>query len=237
MPVISAPDIVVGIAATRAPVTEATALAVSIDAAAAEGDQVAASRPRRAAPPRPPGTLARRHLVHGGGGGGQLTAPRQRPRGREQLEGVEAVLGEQLPAPCPTAVVRKTTVRPASLQTKVAVHCAVAVARVDDRAQVRLDLGAQVLVVGRQRELLAEVLERLVDGEARAQGGDLEEHPARLAEVDRLEVEAVDHRGRLGAGRRSPARATASCSSIVEAQATWWTLPAPCSDRSAGGSS
>ena len=66
----------------------------------------------------------------------------------------------------------------------------------------------QVLEVGRQRELLAEVLERLVDGEARAQRRDLEEDAAGLAEVDRAEVEAVDHRGRAGRPPRSPARAS-----------------------------
>jgi hypothetical protein len=41
------------------------------------------------------------------------------------------------------------------------------------------------------------MLERLVDREARADGRDLEQHAARLAEVDRLEVEAVDHRRRM----------------------------------------
>src|SRR5829696_4247941 len=51
-----------------------------------------------------------------------------------------------------------------------------------DLAQDRLDLLPEVLVVGRQRELLAERLERLVDREAGAQGRDLEEHTARLAE-------------------------------------------------------
>src|SRR5829696_194161 len=69
-----------------------------------------------------------------------------------------------------------------------------------DLAQDRLDLLPEVLVVGRQRELLAERLERLVDREAGAQGRDLEEHTARLAEVDRAEVEAVDHRGGPASG-------------------------------------
>src|SRR5213592_1730888 len=44
------------------------------------------------------------------------------------------------------------------------------------------------------------MLEGLVDGEARPDRRDLEQHPARLAEVDRLEVEAVDDRRRLPAG-------------------------------------
>jgi hypothetical protein len=52
-----------------------------------------------------------------------------------------------------------------------------------------------MLVVRRERKALAEGLERLVDGEAGADRGDLEEHAARLAEVDGLEVEAVDDRG------------------------------------------
>src|SRR5947199_5755061 len=56
-----------------------------------------------------------------------------------------------------------------------------------------------MLKVRRQRELLAQVLERLVDGEARAGRGDLGQDPAGLAEVDRTEVEAVDLRRRLRA--------------------------------------
>ena len=41
-------------------------------------------------------------------------------------------------------------------------------ARVGDRAQPRLDLGAQVFDERRQRELLAQALDRLVDREAGA---------------------------------------------------------------------
>src|SRR5206468_1605805 len=51
--------------------------------------------------------------------------------------------------------------------------------------------------VRRQRELLAEVLEWLVDREARPDRRDLEEDAARLPKVDRLEVEAFDHRRRV----------------------------------------
>src|SRR5690606_6768554 len=61
-------------------------------------------------------------------------------------------------------------------------------ARIDDGPQVRLDLVAQMLVVGRQRELFAEALERLIDGEAGAERRDLKQDAARLAEVDRPEV-------------------------------------------------
>src|SRR5512133_2321297 len=50
-----------------------------------------------------------------------------------------------------------------------------------------------MLEVRGQGEALAEVLERLVDREAGPEGRDLEEDAARLPEVDRLEVEAVDH--------------------------------------------
>jgi len=54
--------------------------------------------------------------------------------------------------------------------------------RVVDRPQDRLHLLPEVLVVRRQRELLAERLERLVDGEPRPERRDLEEDAARLAE-------------------------------------------------------
>src|SRR3954454_13407092 len=60
---------------------------------------------------------------------------------------------------------------------------------------------------GRQRESLAEVLRGLVNGEAGAERGDLEQDAARLAEVDRLEVEALDDRRRARArllDRRAP---------------------------------
>src|SRR5206468_4170669 len=63
--------------------------------------------------------------------------------------------------------------------------------RVVDRPQDRLDLFPEMLVVGGQRELLAQRLEWFVDREPGSESGDLEEHAARLAEVDRAEVEAV----------------------------------------------
>src|ERR671936_2190586 len=49
-----------------------------------------------------------------------------------------------------------------------------------------------MLEVRRQRQPLAQCLERLVGGEPGTQRRDLEEHAARLAEVDRAEIEAVD---------------------------------------------
>src|SRR3954452_3090157 len=61
-----------------------------------------------------------------------------------------------------------------------------------------------MLVRGRQREPLAEVLRGFVGGEAGPDRRNLEEHAARFSEVDRAEVEAVDHRRGGGAGRRDP---------------------------------
>src|SRR3954452_21585577 len=51
-----------------------------------------------------------------------------------------------------------------------------------------------MLVLARQAQLLAEMLRLLVDSEAWRRRGDLEQDPVRLAEVDRVEVVAVDHR-------------------------------------------
>src|SRR5947209_9395649 len=53
----------------------------------------------------------------------------------------------------------------------------------------------------RERQPLAEVLERLVGCEAGPERGDLEQHARRLAEIDRLEVEPVDHGCWVQAGR------------------------------------
>src|SRR4051794_33929098 len=51
-----------------------------------------------------------------------------------------------------------------------------------------------MLEVGREREALSEREQRLVRGEAGPERRDLDEDATRLAEVDRAEVEAVDHR-------------------------------------------
>src|SRR5829696_5248728 len=72
-------------------------------------------------------------------------------------------------------------------------------ARVDDGSQRPLQPRAQVLVLGGQAQLLAETLGVLVGGEAGGERGDLEEHAARLAEVDRAEVVAVAHVGHRAA--------------------------------------
>ena len=55
-------------------------------------------------------------------------------------------------------------------------------------------------VLGRQLQRLAEMRGVLVAVEARLVGGDLEQHAARRAEIDRPEIVAVDHRRHLVAG-------------------------------------
>ena len=67
-------------------------------------------------------------------------------------------------------------------------------------AQGRLELVAQVLVLGRQAQRLADVLRILVDGEAGRERRDLEQDAARDAEVDRLEVVAVADVGDVATG-------------------------------------
>src|SRR5918998_4434362 len=74
--------------------------------------------------------------------------------------------------------------------------------RIRQRGERPLELLAERLEARRQREPLAEVGRVLVGVEARPHRGQLEQHAARLAEVDRAEVEAVDHLGRAGAGAR-----------------------------------
>src|SRR6185295_14242386 len=61
-----------------------------------------------------------------------------------------------------------------------------------------------MLEVGRQRQSFTKVVGRLVGREARPDRGDLEQHAARLAEVDRLEVEAVDDRRYVRASGGDP---------------------------------
>ena len=75
--------------------------------------------------------------------------------------------------------------------------------------RIALDLLAHRLEARRQRQLLAQVLHVLVGVEAGAHGGELEQHAAGLAEVDRAEPEAVDDRRRAGvAGLRDALAAT-----------------------------
>src|SRR5687767_9066029 len=70
---------------------------------------------------------------------------------------------------------------------------------------MRRDLGAMWLFPRRQPELATKIGDRLVDGEAGTHGGDLEQDAARLAEVDRLEVLPVAHRGDVRATDELPA--------------------------------
>ena len=79
-------------------------------------------------------------------------------------------------------------------------HAVVLHARVGQRRQRLLELLAARLVLRRQLERLAERLQRLVVLEADVAAGELEEHAARLAEVDGVEVLAVDDLRRAGAG-------------------------------------
>src|SRR3954470_16317980 len=58
-----------------------------------------------------------------------------------------------------------------------------------------LDLGAIGLLPGRKLELPSQFGRILVHGETGRHGRDLEEHPARLPEVDRLEVLPVENLG------------------------------------------
>ena len=62
-----------------------------------------------------------------------------------------------------------------------------------DRIAIRLE-------PRRQNQRFAERSSVFVDGETGTIGGELEEHAAGFAEVNRLEPKAIDHRGRLRAG-------------------------------------
>src|SRR6516225_7003395 len=59
------------------------------------------------------------------------------------------------------------------------------------RRQPRFDLGAAILEEGRQRQALAELVERLVGSETGPIGGDLEEDAVRLAKIETLKVEPI----------------------------------------------
>src|SRR2546423_14840252 len=72
--------------------------------------------------------------------------------------------------------------------------------RHDNWRQDLVELVAPHLEPGRQAERGAELFGWLVDGEARAVGRDLEQDATRFAEIDRLEVPAVDDRRHVAAG-------------------------------------
>ena len=204
MPVISAPESVVGIAATSAPRDRGDRLGGVDHPSAAEGDEAARRRPRRAAP-RPSRAPGRP-----GPGARPAAASRRRsasPTARSVVSSskrLEAVLGEQLGARPAARSSPKTTTRPASRQMKPDAVAPVTARGLTTGRSFGSTSSRRCSKSGGSESFSPEVLERLVDREARPERGDLEEHPARLAEVDRLEVEAVDHRGRLGAGRDRP---------------------------------
>src|SRR5581483_9037811 len=75
-------------------------------------------------------------------------------------------------------------------------------ARVGEWGELPLEQRPQVLVLVGQAELFAEMLWSLIDGEAGRARGDLEQDALRLAEVDRVEVVAIDHRRDLHPGLR-----------------------------------
>src|SRR4051812_29348448 len=64
--------------------------------------------------------------------------------------------------------------------------------RISQRLQPGLDLRAPRLQERRQRQPLAELFQRLVGGEARPVGRDLEQDAVRLAEIETAEIVAVD---------------------------------------------
>src|SRR5215210_9075566 len=70
-----------------------------------------------------------------------------------------------------------------------------------ERRQSRFDSGAVGLQPGRQYEVFAKLGRALIEGEAGAVGGELEEHPTRFSEVYRLEPEAVYYLRRVASSR------------------------------------
>ncbi len=71
--------------------------------------------------------------------------------------------------------------------------------------QPGLDLRAARFEEWRQGQLLAEVRGILIGGEAGAIGRDLEENATEFTEIERLEVEPIDHRCDTETGRGDPA--------------------------------
>ena len=86
MPVISAPDIVVGIAATRAPVTEATALAVSITRPPPRATRWCEAEATSSSAAAASGTWPGATSCTARGSARQPSRARKRPRVRQQLE-------------------------------------------------------------------------------------------------------------------------------------------------------
>src|SRR5207248_155920 len=71
---------------------------------------------------------------------------------------------------------------------------------IGQRRQACLDLLTTILEERREDDSRPELLDGAVDREARPVVGDLEQHPAGLAEVDRVEGVAVDDRRRAHLG-------------------------------------
>src|ERR1700682_1601900 len=72
--------------------------------------------------------------------------------------------------------------------------------RDDDGRQVELQVLTLPFVLRRQLKRRAECFGGLVDGEARLVRGDLEQDAAGLAEIDRTEIFALDHRRHVAPG-------------------------------------
>jgi hypothetical protein len=77
-----------------------------------------------------------------------------------------------------------------------------------------LYLSAVRFVLRRQHQTLAQSLRRLIDGEPRWIGRELEQHPSGLAKVHRVEVLPIDDRGRIES-RMNDLLAELELSSIV----------------------
>src|SRR3989442_1614658 len=77
-------------------------------------------------------------------------------------------------------------------------------ARIGEGSQDPLQFPPAMLKFRRERERLAQAGERLVRGETRSDGRDLEQDSPRLPEVDRPEIEAVDDRGRASPALNHP---------------------------------
>src|SRR5260370_25088378 len=92
----------------------------------------------------------------------------------------------------------RMNVRPPGAPRGGAVPSSVGRVRDLDRLERRDDFGAARLEPRRQQHFLAEMLERLVDGEADVAGGDLAEDAARRAAIDRVEIIAVLDFGDVG---------------------------------------
>ena len=69
-----------------------------------------------------------------------------------------------------------------------------------DVVEATLDLGAARLEPGRQLQVGAQRVRRLVGGKAGRIGGHLEDDATGLVEVDGVEVLAIEHRGDVQAG-------------------------------------